>query len=316
MKKFIVLVLVLLISVTIVFVTHGQEVLAAESGEIKLAIILKTLANDHWVAMKEGALAEGKKLGVTVDVFAVASEGDIQQQLQLFETALEKDYQGISISPITPLNLVTAVVKANKRGIPVINVDEGINLIALKKAGGSVAAFIRTDNFSIGEQAADFIALKIPGGGEVVIIEGMAGNTSGDDRRDGFKSKIETYPEFKLVASQPGDWDRIKALDVATNMINRYPNLKAIYCANDTMALGAVQAVKNAKKTEEIIVVGTDGIPEAVKSVKAGEMAATIAQDPYNMGTMAVAILVDIIKGNKTKADKFDMLVPSKLIEK
>lgn len=316
MKRLIVLVLVLMISVSIVFVTHGQEVLAAESGEIKLAFILKTLANDHWVAMKEGALAEGKKLGVTVDVFAVASEGDIQQQLQLFETALEKDYQGISISPITPLNLVTAVVKANKRGIPVINVDEGINLKALKDAGGSVAAFIRTDNFSIGEQAADFIASKIPGGGEVVIIEGMAGNTSGDDRRDGFKSKIETYPEFKLVASQPGDWDRIKALDVATNMINRYSNLKAIYCANDTMALGAVQAVKNAKKTEEIIVVGTDGIPEAVKSVKAGEMAATIAQDPYNMGTMAVAILVDIIKENKTEADKFDMLIPSKLIEK
>lgn len=316
MKRLIVLVLVLMISVSIVFVTHGQEVLAAESGEIKLAIILKTLANDHWVAMKEGALAEGKKLGVTVDVFAVASEGDIQQQLQLFETALEKDYQGISISPITPLNLVTAVVKANKRGIPVINVDEGINLKALKDAGGSVAAFIRTDNFSIGEQAADFIASKIPGGGEVVIIEGMAGNTSGDDRRDGFKSKIETYPEFKLVASQPGDWDRIKALDVATNMINRYSNLKAIYCANDTMALGAVQAVKNAKKTEEIIVVGTDGIPEAVKSVKAGEMAATIAQDPYNMGTIAVAILVDIIKENKTEADKFDMLIPSKLIEK
>ena len=143
----------------------------------------------------------------------------------------------------------------------------------------------------------------------MAIIEGMAGNASGDARRDGFKDKIMTYPGFEIVASQPGDWDRIKALDVATNVMNRNEDLVAIYCANDTMALGAVQAVNNAKK--DIIVVGTDGIDEAVEAVKSGAMAATVAQDPYAMGATAVQTLQKLIKG---EAVEFDMLVPSKLI--
>ena len=319
MKKAVFFALMMLITSGVMFAGGQQEPKAskeeAKPEQIKIAVILKTLANPHWVSMKEGVEAEARKQGVIADVFAVSSEGDIQQQLQLFETVLAKDYQGVYVSPITPLNLVPTVVKANKKGIPVVNVDEGIDLKALKDAGGSVYAFIRTDNFKIGEQAADFVASKFSGG-EVAIIEGMAGNSSGDARRDGFKSKIGTYSGFKVVASQPADWDRIKALDVATNMINRYPNLKAIYCANDTMALGAMQAVKNSKKIDQIIVVGTDGIPEAVESVKAGDMAATIAQDPFNMGTTGVRMLVEIIKGKKLSADEFDVLIPSKLIAK
>ena len=111
------------------FSTGQEETTAPEGkGEIKIAVILKTLANPHWVAMKEGVEAEAKELGVTADVFAVTSEGDIEQQLRLFETVLERDYDGIYVSPITPLNLVPSVVKANKKGIPVVNVDEGIDL--------------------------------------------------------------------------------------------------------------------------------------------------------------------------------------------
>ena len=115
----------------------------------------------------------------------------------------------------------------------------------------------------------------------------------------------------KSSASQPADWDRIKALDVATNVMNRNEDLVAIYCANDTMALGAVQAVENLKRN--VIVVGTDGIDEAVESVKAGKMAATVAQDPYAMGVTAVQTLQKLINGEDVE---FDMLVPSKLITK
>ena len=301
------------VSVFIITIMVASLVLSigASAEDLKFAAILKTLANPHWISMKKGYEEEAERQGITIEVFAVTSEGNIQEQLQLFETVLQKEYDAIAFSPITPVNLIPTVVKANKQNIPVVNVDEGVDQAALKAAGGNIEAFIRTDNFAIGQKAADFVASQLPDGGKVAIIEGMAGNASGDARRDGFKDKIMTYEGFEIVASQPGDWDRIKALDVAANVMNRNEDLVAIYCANDTMALGAVQAVTNAKK--EIIVVGTDGIDEAVEAVKAGQMAATVAQDPYAMGVTAVQTLQKLIKG---EAVEFDMLVPSKLITK
>jgi D-allose transport system substrate-binding protein len=304
MKKVSILV-VIMIAVSL-FLSTG-----AFAEDLKIAAILKTLANPHWVSMKNGYEEEAAKQGITVEVFAVAAEGNIQEQLQLFETVLQKGYDGIAFSPITPVNLIPTVVKANKQNIPIVNVDEGVDQKALADAGGEIAAYIRTDNYAIGEKAADFVASQLPDGGKVAIVEGMAGNASGDARRDGFKDKIATYAGFELVASQPADWDRIKALDVGTNIMNRNEDLVAIYCANDTMALGAVQAVENLKKN--VIVVGTDGIDEAVESVKAGKMAATVAQDPYAMGVTAVQTLLKLIKDETVE---FDMLVPSKLITK
>ncbi|MDY0094497.1 MAG: D-allose transporter substrate-binding protein [Candidatus Vecturithrix sp.] len=295
--------------VVAMFIISLCLVIGANAQELKFAAILKTLANPHWVSMQKGYEEEAARQGVVVEVFAVTSEGNIQEQLQLFETVLQKKYDGIAFSPITPVNLIPTVIKANEQGIPVVNVDEGVDQKALADAGGKIAAFIRTDNYAIGQTAADFIASKLPDGGKVAIIEGMAGNASGDARRDGFKDKIATYTGFEVVASQPADWDRIKALDVATNVMSRNEDLKAIYCANDTMALGAVQAVKNAGR--DVMVVGTDGIDEAVQSVQAGEMAATVAQDPYAMGVTAVQTLIKLVKGEEVE---FDMLVPSKLI--
>ena len=152
--------------------------IGACAEELKFAAILKTLANPHWVSMKKGYEEEAAKQGITVEVFAVSSEGNIQEQLQLFETVLQKEYDGIAFSPITPVNLISTVVKANKAGIPVVNVDEGVEQAALAAAGGKIEAFIRTDNFAIGQTAADFVAFSITGWRE-----------SGDHRRDGWKCK-------------------------------------------------------------------------------------------------------------------------------
>ena len=121
------------------------------------------------------------------------------------------------------------------------------------------------------------------------------------------------------MASQPADWDRIKALDVATNVLQRNPNVKAIYCANDTMAMGVAQAVANAGKTGKVLVVGTEGIPEARKMVEAGQMTATIAQNPADIGATGLKLMVDAEKSGKVipldKAPQFT-LVDSILVTK
>lgn len=264
------------------------------------AVILKTLSNPYWVDMKTGVENEAKTLGVTVDIFSSPSEGDYQSQLQLFEDLINKDYKGIAFAPLSPANLVMPAAKAYRKGIYLVNLDEKVDVDNLRKAKGNVEAFITTDNVSVGGKAAQFIVEKLSDtGGEVAIIEGKAGNASGEARRRGATGVFKQNPKIKLVASQPADWDRIKALDVATNVLSRNPNIKAFYAANDTMAMGVAQAVANAGKQNEILVVGTDGVPEAKKMIKEGKLTATVAQDPAEIGAKGLRLLVEAQKSGK-----------------
>ncbi len=266
------------------------------SGQAEVAIVLKTLSNPFWVSMKEGIEKEAAAQGIKVDIFAANSEEDVQEQLRLLENLIGKGYKGIGVAPLSPVNLIPGVVEANKKGIYVVNIDEKIDMNQLKSAGGSVLAFVTTDNVKVGAKGAEFIISKLPDGGEVAIIEGKAGNASGEFRKQGATEVFKANPKIKLVASQPADWDRAKALDLAANLLQKYPNLKAIYAANDTMALGALQAVINANKQGKVIVVGTDGAPEALESIKQKGLSATVAQDSANIGVESFKILLDAIK--------------------
>ncbi|MGV6988579.1 D-allose transporter substrate-binding protein [Testudinibacter sp. P80/BLE/0925] len=264
------------------------------------AVILKTLSNPFWVEMKQGIEEEAQKLDVSVDIFASPSEGDYQSQLQLFEDLINKGYKGIAFAPLSPANLVMPAAKAYRQGIYLVNLDEKADLDNLRKAKGNVEAFITTDNVAVGAKAAQFIVDRLgEQGGEVAIIEGKAGNASGEARRRGATDVFEKNPQIKLVASQPADWDRIKALDVATNVLSRNANIKAFYAANDTMAMGAAQAVANAGKLNSVLVVGTDGVPEARKMVEEGKLTATVAQNPAEIGANGLRLLVNAVKGGK-----------------
>ncbi|MGN1195667.1 MAG: D-allose transporter substrate-binding protein [Acutalibacteraceae bacterium] len=266
------------------------------SGEAEYAVILKTLSNDFWATMKEGIEEEAAKQGIKVDIFAAQSEEDTEGQLRILENCLAKNYKAIGVAPLSPTNLINGIVQANQKGIYVMNIDEKIDMDSLKSAGGSVIAFATTDNVKVGEKGANFIIEKLTEGGEVAIIEGKAGNASGEARKQGATAAFEAAENIKLVGSQPADWDRQKALDTAASMIQQNPNLKAIYCCNDTMALGALQAVKNAGKLGEIIVVGTDGAAEALKSVEAGELSATVAQDSAEIGATSLRQMIEAVK--------------------
>lgn len=255
------------------------------------AVVLKTLSNPFWVDMKKGIEDEAKTLGVSVDIFASPSEGDFQSQLQLFEDLSNKNYKGIAFAPLSSVNLVMPVAKAWKKGIYLVNLDEKIDMDNLKKAGGNVEGFVTTDNVAVGAKGAEFIIDKLGAeGGEVAIIEGKAGNASGEARRNGATEAFKKASQIKLVASQPADWDRIKALDVA-----------------------------NAGKTGKVLVVGTDGIPEARKMVEAGQMTATVAQNPADIGATGLKLMVDAEKSGKVipldKAPQFK-LVDSILVTK
>lgn len=199
-----------------------------------------------------------------------------------------------------------------EKGIYLVNLDEKIDMDNLKKHG-NVEGFVTTDNVAVGAKGASFIIDKL--GAEGVKSQSL-------------RVKPVTPPVKRVVMVPPkpskkqarsslspaslADWDRIKALDVATNVLQRNPNIKAIYCANDTMAMGVAQAVANAGKTGKVLVVGTDGIPEARKMVEAGQMTATVAQNPADIGATGLKLMVDAEKSGKVipldKAPEFKLV--------
>ncbi|HEY0790917.1 MAG TPA: substrate-binding domain-containing protein [Chthoniobacterales bacterium] len=181
-------------------------------------------------------------------------------------------------------------------------------------------AFITTDNVAVGRKGEEFITSQLGDkGGKVAIIEGKAGVASGEARKQGAMEAFKAAKNVELVASQPADWDRLRALDAATNILQTSSDLGAFYCANDTMALGAMQAVQNVGKSGKVMVVGTDGDPEAVKMVATGRMTATVAQDPAKVGATGLDQLVAAVKSGKQIAldaePKFTA-IPSILITK
>lgn len=277
---------------------NGDAKNVSASNSEKYLMIIKTLSSPFWINLKNGIEEEANRLKVNVTVLAGNSEDDIQGQLRLFEENIGKDYVGIGFAPISPVNLISAVSLAYSRGIYLVNVDEKINMEQLKANKANVEGFVNTDNFKVGASAAKFIVEQIKSG-DVIIIEGKAGTISGEDRRTGAASVFTNTSGINLVASQPADWDRTRALDVTSSLLQRYPNIKAIYCCNDTMALGAQQAVENIQKQNSIIVVGTDGTPEAFQSIKEGRLKATMEQDSKQIGAQGLRLLVEAVQQNK-----------------
>jgi len=246
--------------------------------------------NPFWAAVQAGAEAKGKELGVNVVVVAPPQESDVQGQIALIEDQLSKKVAAIAIAPTDPNALAPVLEQAKKQGVGVVFIDT--------KGSNPGVTFIGTNNEVGAGLAADFICKNVPKGSEVAILQGIITQSTGQARAQGSKKGL-TACGMKVVAEQPADWDTGKAQSVMENIITGHPNLKAVFASNDNMALGAVQALKSANMLAKVVVVGFDANPNAAASVLAGEMKATVAQNPKNMGAFGVENALNVKHGKK-----------------
>ena len=273
--------------------SEPADSVGTESGDAEYAVILKVLSSQFWQSMRDGIQAKADELGIKVDIYAANTEDDVEGQITLLENAISKGYKAIGVAPISNVNLNNAIADATEKGIKIVNIDEKVDMEALAELGGACTAYVATDNVGVGRMGAEYLIEQIGGEGEVAIVEGKAGAVSGENRRDGAKAAFEEAG-LTIVESQPADWDRTKAYDLATNYITAHPDLKAIYCCNDTMAMGVQEAVEASGK--DIKVCGTDGNDDAIQSVADGKLCATVAQDPAAVGAKGLELMVQAVK--------------------
>jgi len=274
-------------------------VIPVPSKKWRIGVMEKTLINDFWLDCKNGYEDAAKDYGIEIDVYAAPSESDLLIQKQILDDMLAKKYDLLCVSPITDSNLLTALAKATSMGIPIINsIDAHITPEAQKKHNIKIEAFITVDFKENTRMSVRYIAEKLGSkGGELIHIQGIPGGRCAEQRKAGYLEEIAKFPQLKSVAEISGEWDRKKAMDIAADMLQSHPNLKGIVAANDNMALGALQAVKNAGKMGEVIVAGVDAIPDAIMSIKKGEMDVTTAFFQYQQAYMSIEAAILYLEG-------------------
>jgi D-allose transport system substrate-binding protein len=267
---------------------------------MKLGVVIVTLSNPFWVSMKDGYEQAAKDLGIQVDVQAAPQENSTGAQLNLLENMVAKGYDVIMAHPITAENLIPGLVKATQKNIITI-AESRTDIKAAKEAGAKPIAINLVNFFDQGKVGGQYIVqkLKKAGGGKVAILEGLPGAPQSEARRDGAKAAFASDPSIKVVAVQPADWDRSKAYSVTTNILQANPDLKGIMCANDIMALAALEAIEAAGKKGQVIVVGIDLIPEAKDSISQGKLAGSVAFSPFIIGEMVTRAAVAAFSGKK-----------------
>lgn len=266
---------------------------AASGKQLTFALLPKTLTNPYFVAMQSFAQKECDKYGIKLDCTAPTDETKVEDQIAMFETELQKGVDGILIVPCGTDEIVSSIEAANKAKIPVICLDTNAN-------GGDVLSFIGTDNFAGGKLAGEWVAKNIKSG-TYGVITGTPGNKTHEDRQNGFLEGVKSAADMKQVGEVlPAYSDRAQGMTQAETLITAYPDLKVIYVTNDTMALGAAEAVANAGKADQVTVIGFDGSPDGAKSILEGGMDGTVAQTPGIMAQKGVDAMYEYLtKGTK-----------------
>jgi len=248
--------------------------------------------NPFWAAVWEGAEKTAKRWRVVNLVLnAPTSEADVDVQIAQVEDAVTKGVDALVVAPTDASALNPAFDKAKEAGIPVLIIDSDTTW-------PHKLTFIGTDNKAGGKLAGEFICEKLGSGAKAAIITGHMSAQSIADRVHGAEEAFAACG-IEVVAELNGQHTREGGQAVMEDIITAHPDVQAIFAANDNMALGAVEALKAAGKLEDVIVVGFDANPDAAASILAGEMTASIAQSPYNMGRFGIVYALAAIQGNE-----------------
>lgn len=276
----------------------GQSSSGSGSGgasDESIGAILKTFANAYWGSMRQGIQDEAENRGIELDVQAARSESGTSEQVNKLE-AMATQHGCFAVAPISSTNLIQPLVPISENDKPIVNLDSPLADDAVESAGITVETFIASNNERAGTIAGEHMIELLNGEGQVALIGGIPGDATSRARLEGFKRAVDESG-VEIVQEDTADWAREQALTDATNIMRSNPELDGFFAANDTMALGIVQAVQNSGNDVEVI--GVDGTENALQAVQNGNLSGTVSQYPYAIGAMGVEACIAAMNGEK-----------------
>ncbi|MCU0710947.1 MAG: sugar ABC transporter substrate-binding protein [Pirellula sp.] len=261
----------------------------------KVALIMKSLANEFFSTMAQGAKTHNEaNSDYELIVNGIKDERDLARQSELVDEMVAAGCQAIVIAPADSKALIPSLRKAIKSGVIVVNIDNKLDASILESEGIAIP-FVGPDNRQGAKMVAEQVVSKLKAGDEVAILEGITTSFNAQQRKAGFEDALRAG-QLKIVSSQSAQWEMNLANTIAASMLSEYPNLKAILASNDSMALGAVAAIKSAGRSEQVLVVGFDNIEATREAIRAGKMLATADQHGDQLAVYGIEFALAQVK--------------------
>ena len=273
----------------------------AEAIPKKVAVIISTLNNPWFVVLAETAQNKAIALGHESHIFD--SQNDPAKEAAHFENIIASGYDAILFNPTDADGSIANVKRAKKAGIPVFCMDREIN------DSDSAAAQILSDNYGGCVEMGQYFVETVGEEGSYVELLGLVGDNNTWNRSQGFHSVVDRFEGLKMVAQQSADFDRAKAMEVLESILQAQPDVDAVFCGNDAMAMGAYQAVLAAGKSDQIKIFGFDGAHDVVELIRAGKIEATGMQFPKVMAATAAEYADKYFNGQTTFEQKVPVAV-------
>jgi len=258
-----------------------------------IGLSMNTQTNPFFVTVVEGCQKAADELGI--ELYVTDAQNDPATQLKDVENLITKQPDAMIIDPCDSDAIVAAVEACNEAGIPVFTMDRLSN-------GGEVVAHVGYDAIKSGNLAGQFLVDSLGGKGKIVELQGIMGTNVAQDRSKGFNEIISQNPDMEIVACQAAEFDRATAMSVMENILQANPEIDGLYCANDEMLLGALEAVEASGRSDKIVMIGCDALDETLQAIKDGRVEATIAEPPFFLGKAILTTAYDKLEGKEVEA--------------
>lgn len=278
-----------------------RQATPAEGVQGKVAVVISTLNNPWFVVLGETAAERARQLGYETTIFD--SQNDTAKETDHFENIIAAGYKAILFNPTDADGSIVNVKKAKEAGIPTFCMDREINSTEV------AVAQILSDNYTGCVKLGQYFVKKLNKKGTYVELLGLVGDNNTWNRSKGFHSVVDNYKDLKMVAQQSADFDRNKALDVTESILQANPDIDAVFCGNDAMAMGAYQALVAAGKERKVMVFGFDGAKDVVDSIREGKIIATVMQFPKLMAKTAAEWADQYVRGERIFPQKVPVAV-------
>ena len=258
-----------------------------------IGLAMNTQTNPFFVTVTEGVQAAAAEHGIELIITDAQDDPTIQQKD--IENLIVKKPDAIIIDTCDSDAIVSSIEACNEAGIPVFTMDREAN-------GGEVIAHIGFDAIKSGKLAGQFLVDSLNGKGKIVEIQGTLGTNVAQNRSEGFNIIMKENPGMEIVACQTANFDRATGMSVMENILQANPQIDGLYCANDEMLLGALEAIEAAGRLDEIVMCGCDALDETIQAIKDGRVEATIAEPPFFLGKAILNCAFDYLNGEEVEA--------------
>ena len=297
-------------------VTQSQPAASETSkplaGQKVVALVMKTLTNPFFIEMEKGARKAERELGINLIVKTGAQETSIDQQIAIIEELIRMKVDAIVIAPASSIELIPSLKKAQDAKIVIVNIDNRLDVEVAKKVGLTGVPFVSVNNEKGAYQAAKLLDEKLSKPSQILIIEGIRSAKNAQERTAGAMRAFKENADLRIVAIETANWKIDEAYSVSVSQFAKHPEIGAVFCGNDMMALGVIRYLTE-KGRKDVLVAGFDALDEAKRSVRDGLLAVTVDQQADLQGYLGVKMALQKLRGVKVPDET---TVDVKLIQK